>query len=416
MLELEVIPERAVSAGQWQFVLGMHLAQAIDILKRQCTVIKNVQLRYSDQRPLDTDLVVDMVQDGLRLLFDPKLQRLKMIEIYDVKKVKLKYCNSYFSSPEITPTVEQIHHTFGPTLPGQHDSKQQVYLLLFRGILLVFPTLTPPLVSGIGMSTDPQPSSMVLSRVCIFSGNDPAEAKAPSRPLECYRGSCYSESVEVNKEDGVVNGVKLSLIADDSHHSKTRLREFEKVVRFGDTVQDVLGALGSPNKLFYKAEDKMRIHSPLPHKLPVSKCSDYFFNYFTLGMDILFDAYSHKVKKFILHTNLPGHYNFNIYYHCNFTVSFPMDQKQQQQLQQQLQQQKQRQSGMPATLTVTPSTKWSDVQIFLTRPTDKPVVLNRSSSTNSSNPFGSTYCYGYQNMIFEVMRNNYIASLTLYSP
>ena len=81
--------------------------------------------------------------------------------------------------------------------------------------------------------------------------------RAPSRPLECYHGSCYSESVEVNREDGVVNGVKLSLIADgksdalssaslspfflfffsDSHHSKTRLREFEKVVRFGDTVQ-----------------------------------------------------------------------------------------------------------------------------------------------------------------------------------
>ena len=29
---------------------------------------------------------------------------------------------------------------------------------------------------------------------------------------------------------------------------------------------------------------QMRIHSPLPHKLPVSKCSDYFFNYFTLGV------------------------------------------------------------------------------------------------------------------------------------
>ena len=28
---------------------GMHLAQAVDILKRQCTVIKNVQLSYSDK-------------------------------------------------------------------------------------------------------------------------------------------------------------------------------------------------------------------------------------------------------------------------------------------------------------------------------------------------------------------------------
>ena len=29
---------------------------------------------------------------------------------------------------------------------------------------------------------------------------------------------------------------------------------------------------------------QMRIHSPSPHKLPVSQCSDYFFNYFTFGL------------------------------------------------------------------------------------------------------------------------------------
>lgn len=58
----------------------------------------------------------------------------------------------------------------------------------------------------------------------------------------------------------------------------------------------------------------------------------------------------------------------------------------------------------PFTLFCMPL-QWSEVQSYLTRPTDKPVVLNRSSSTNSSNPFGSTYCYGYQNVIFEVHNN-----------
>lgn len=28
--------------------------------------------------------------------------------------------------------------------------------------------------------------------------------------------------------------------------------------------------------------------------------------------DILFDSTSHLVKKFVLHTNFPGHYNFNM--------------------------------------------------------------------------------------------------------
>ena len=30
----------------------------------------------------------------------------------------------------------------------------------------------------------------------------------------------------------------------------------------------------------------------------------------------------------------------------------------------------------------------------------KPLI--RASSTNTTNPFGSTFCYGYQDIIFEV--------------
>ena len=77
MLDLEVIPERALGGRQWEFVLGeffqrnfrrsisgfhgqigrisghvyigMPLAQAVEILKKQCATVKNVQLKYSEQ-------------------------------------------------------------------------------------------------------------------------------------------------------------------------------------------------------------------------------------------------------------------------------------------------------------------------------------------------------------------------------
>ena len=32
-------------------------------------------------------------------------------------------------------------------------------------------------------------------------------------------------------------------------------------------LQDVVSALGSPSRVFYKAEDKMKIHSPNAHKM-----------------------------------------------------------------------------------------------------------------------------------------------------
>lgn len=65
-------------------------------------------------------------------------------------------------------------------------------------------------------------------------------------------------------------------------------------------------------------------------------------------------------------------------------------------------------------MTVTAYSKWDKISARLA-PSDRPVVLHRASSTNTANPFGSTFCYGYQDIIFEVMSNNYIASVTLYS-
>ena len=53
--------------------------------------------------------------------------------------------------------------------------------------------------------------------------------------------------------------------------------------------------------------------------------------------------------------------------------------------------------------------RWESVSGVL-GPYDRPVVLNRASSTNTTNPFGSTFCYGYQDIIFEVSTSQYSAS------
>ena len=50
---------------------------------------------------------------------------------------------------------------------------------------------------------------------------------------------------------------------------------------------------------------------------------------------------------------------------------------------------------------ISPYTRWEGVAGQLA-PSERPVVLNRASSTNTTNPFGSTFCYGYQDIIFEV--------------
>uniref|UniRef100_A0A0R0F6N4 Uncharacterized protein n=1 Tax=Glycine max TaxID=3847 RepID=A0A0R0F6N4_SOYBN len=107
-----------------------------------------------------------------------------------------------------------------------------------------------------------------------------------------------------------------------------------------------------------KYVDQMVIHSASDLRPPAILCGDYFYNYFTCGLDILFDGQTHKIKKFVLHTNFPGHADFNSYIKCNFVV-YGLD-------------------------------------------------------CSASNPFGSTLVYGYQNIAFEVMKNGYIATITLF--
>jgi len=49
----------------------------------------------------------------------------------------------------------------------------------------------------------------------------------------------------------VAAGCALGAMAD------AKVRSLERSIFFGDSCQDVLGALGSPHKVFYKSEDKV---------------------------------------------------------------------------------------------------------------------------------------------------------------
>ncbi|XP_064599085.1 phagosome assembly factor 1-like [Liolophura sinensis] len=410
MLDLEVVPERSLGNEQWEFVLGMPFYQAVNILKRQDRLIKAVQVWYSDQNPLQMDLVLNLSQDGIKLIFDPVSQRLKIIEVNIMSKVKLKYCGVHFNAPQIQPTIEQIDQSFGATHPGVYNSEKQLFVLNFRGLSFDFPIeskFEPRYAHGLGSLQFPNGASPVVSRMCIYTGNSLADTRAPPLPITCFHGNCFVECLEVLREHNVTKGLKFILVTEGNGPGKLldpRKKTVERIVRFGDSCQDVISALGCPSKVFYKAEDKMKIHSPDAHKRVKSRWSDFFFNYFTMGVDILFDANTHQVKKFLMHTNYPGHYNFNMYCRCEFKLPAVVDRP------------KGERTRHPSEdeLIVTAYHKWEDVQEWLVKPQERPVILNRSSSTNTSNPFGSTFCYGVQDMIFEVMQNHHIASVTLY--
>ncbi|KPP75940.1 hypothetical protein Z043_104765 [Scleropages formosus] len=382
MLDLEVVPERSLGNELWEFALGMPLAQAISILQKHCRIIKNVQVLYSEQTPLSHDLILNLTQDGIKLLFDACNQRLKVIEVYDMSKVKLKYCGVHFNSQAIAPTIEQIDQSFGATHPGVYNAAEQLFHLNFRGLSFSFqldswseaPKYEPNFAHGLASLQIPHGAT--VKRMYIYTGNSLQDTKAPAMPVACFFGNVYAESVDVLRDGAGPLGLRLRLLTAGCGlgvMADAKVRTLESSIYFGDSCQDVLSALGSPHKVFYKSEDKMKIHSPSPHKQVPSKCNDYFFNYFTLGVDILFDATTHLVKKFVLHTNYPGHYNFNIYHRCDFKIPLFI-----------------KTEGAEAQCedcTLTTYSKWDHIQELLGHPMEKPVVLHRQVPTSSGLTF-----------------------------
>jgi len=263
--------------------------------------------------------------------------------------------------------------------------------------------------------------------MCIYAGNNFNDTRAPPLPAISMHGQTFLETLHVIRVKRKTKGIQLSLVTDEpgpGKLSEVGRRSFQRCVYFGDSVQDVLSALGAPSREFFKAEDKMKIHSPGAYLKSIKSCgSDYFFNYFTLGLDILFDA-SHRVKKFVLHTNFPGHYDFNIYHRCDFSLPLLSSSTTTGTLTTTTKVGASRDGGSSSSLDtralrVTPYTKWNQVQEYLSGDSSSapkhPVILNRASTTNTTNPFGATFCYGVQDVIFEIIQNNYIASVILYS-
>lgn len=235
-----------------------------------------------------------------------------------------------FNSMEVAPSIEQIEHSFGATHPGVYDAAKQLFALHFRGLSFYFPVdskLQPGYAHGLGSLHFPNGSSPVVAKMALYSGGNASETRVtPALPLSCYNQQLYVESVQILRNACGTKGIRLQLYAEGSVRVlEPRKQTMTREVLFGDTCQDVASSLGCPSRVFFKSEDKMKIHSPNAHRRSQHRRSDYFFNYFTLGLDLLFDARTQRCKKIILHTNYPGHYNFNMYHRCEFQLQLPAD-------------------------------------------------------------------------------------------
>lgn len=427
--QYQVIPNTALG----QFILGMPLGLVIKRLSDQYGHFREVSLYYNQANPLALDIVVDVVSEGIQLRFDPRSQRLKFIDVYDPRKIGLLYSGQPICSGGNAPTYAELYHKFG-IMRGQYLPLKKMYLLKYPGLSLWFAVSPDKEVRGdvelTSHFTFQDGTAPVLSNLCIYRGQDSDSPDLP--PMQEVFAACgcspsYFEEVLVTKDLGLEFTVQ------------------KKKVKLGDCCQDILTELGAPDDVFYKSEDKMRIHAVKRSEPP---CADFFYNYFALGIDVLFDAQTNTAKKFILHTNVPGHFDFYRYAKCNFRIQImghglhataPLSPSFDRPTVRAFSSSG---GGMAASVVdmqpgplsfdeqlitvdltdrpaqpqyvITPDSKWSEIQAFIP-PSSEPVPFNRPPSANTVDPFGITSLHCVNGcMIFEVLPNSFVSTVTIF--
>ncbi|GMT02430.1 hypothetical protein PENTCL1PPCAC_24604 [Pristionchus entomophagus] len=403
-MEFEVVPERCLKNPSVEFHIGTPINQVITMLQLNTRLLHGIKFTYSKNDPFGRDICIHLSLNGIKLFFDARSQLLKFIEVDNLSKIVLRYCAQVFSEPGAEATMDRVEECFGSTHPGAYDESEKVYVQSWRGLSFCFPTtdsnhveVSPgfgPNLRSLNYDKDFAPK---LTKMTIFKGTQLTKNSEPLEvPQHAYAGQNRLILAEAVRARGRISGMCFLFTTEDKVKMATRgatndyeLVTLKRTVHFGDHVTQVMATLGAPSKVFFKSDDKMSIHKGR-EKETVEPQPHFFFNYFSMGFDILFDFSTKCVIKFVLHTNIPGHYHFGIYNRCEFRVAC--------------------ESEGEETLLETTS-KYDDFSSVLDSP--QPVVISRSSSENR-NPFGATFAYGTRQVVVEVMDNFHIAALTIF--
>jgi len=318
-----------------QIALGDTFALVVKILQKFYHAVGSCQVAILAW----ATITLTLPAQHITLVFDYQTQRLKQILLHQVQQLVLSYRQQTFSSPKQSqpPLLREIDAVFGATRPGQIakpgepayekatlnsavDSESQhkgpLYVLSYPGGL----DFTFPL---------PENSSKIhndlvcskISIACIPSADgdgvpitNSSKAAIPEITLST-RSNFALENVTIYS--GVPN--RYSFHFSLLYYNGERELRIQRVVRFNDSCQNVQSELGAPDDVFYRTEQKSAATSLTA--LP-SSGTDYFYNYFKLGMDLMFDGNTKRLRKVVLHTCRPEHQDFGKRYSpCLFQFS-----------------------------------------------------------------------------------------------
>jgi len=322
--------------------LGMLLNEAISSIQR---AKRKFALQFDDESPLATDICVQLPEEGLNLRFEPRSQRLLLIDVCDLSKMRLSVSKDggqavFSDGSNLTPTFLLVYELLGPTYPGSFDATHAAYFLSYSGICFLFPIPeafqhlysasvqrdpADPADHGINDVPLELPDGTTPAVTRLFVYNGPS-VHQPFLPSPLLNGVSAASPTAGPDSMLVPAPVQVQLWG-------TMTINFPSLgcsIGTCSSAQDILHRLGSPPSVFFKGaglRGSQHSHHPTHQAQSIggaNKPKDYFYNYSHLGMDLLFDARSHLLKKAVLHTNFIGHPAFHSYDKCHFKLLLPL--------------------------------------------------------------------------------------------
>ncbi|GMT37127.1 hypothetical protein PFISCL1PPCAC_28424 [Pristionchus fissidentatus] len=297
-MEFEVVPERCLKNAHVEFHIGTPINQILTMLQQNARLLHNIDLMYSKKDPFGREVSIHLA-NGVRLVFDARSQLLKV-----------------FSEPGAEATMDKVEECFGSTHPGAYDESEKVYMQSWRGLSFCFPTnnsshveVAPGFGPNLRSLKYDSISAPKMTKMTIYKGTQLTKESDRWRlPQLALCGQNRLILAEAVREGDTITGMCFLFTTEDKVKIATRgaTNEYELVtvkrtISFGDHVTKVMSTLGAPSKVFYKSDDKMSIHKYLKgrEKETVDPQPHFFFNYFSMGFDILFDFTnqdSHQVR------------------------------------------------------------------------------------------------------------------------
>ena len=396
------------------FSLGMPIGDAVDFIQRNCgqgnTLTYNPVSPASDRYPT----VINVRDIQLKLYFSHDTQEMLKLTLSSPWKTEIvliqKYERIRICSPDDPLIFDQLE-TF-PLRKNIVRSRCRCQVVC----------------TGICFTFDPE--TLHLKEISIFHDGSDVKPIAPP-PFSVYYPPGFYTLRYINlsrrSKKGPVIGLtagltcctakrvhKVENIDVDNFESillenNVKIENFERHILFGDSLQDVLTELGTPEKSYYQEKPSRLLARNDYYQLSDTVPSgDLYLNYKSLGLDVVISGTSHKVIRIVLHSNFPGHYDFNLYRRCPFALDIQCC------CHHIIERPNQLKGIKHQVLKVMPIMKWSEIHKHVKCGDARHVaVLKRNIAKHDPITVSTSDCYAFDQLVFEVMTNGHIATVTV---